>query len=261
MVDAETKILMTAIPPKPVTDTIRPEITFLPSLTRGRRIFRDFIRGFFRLVLRIVARIQVSGLENIPAEGPALIVANHLGDADWVVGIAFSKRHADTFVKAELHDFPVLGKVLDAYGVIWVHRGQPDRRAIRAALDGFKEGRLISIAPEGRESLTGALEEGTGGAAYLAYKAKVPIVPVTFTGTENKLVLSNLKQLHRTQITLTIGAPFNLDDYPSRHEAIDHGTHKIMRMLAAQLPIEYQGVYQGIGKGRGDHNGVKNLSE
>ena len=50
---------------------------------------------------------------------------------------------------------------MDWYGIIWLHRGQADRRAIRAALDGFAEGRIIVIAPEGRYSLVGGLEEGS----------------------------------------------------------------------------------------------------
>ena len=72
--------------------------------------------------------------------------------------------------KIELYEIPLLGKVLDLYGVIWVRRGQPDRRALRAVMEAMDDKRMVAIAPEGRESLTGALEEGTGGAAYLALR-------------------------------------------------------------------------------------------
>ena len=59
---------------------------------------------------------------------------------------------------------------MDWYGTIWVHRGRPDRRALRAALNGLAEGRMLAIAPEGRESISGELEQGTDGAAYIALR-------------------------------------------------------------------------------------------
>jgi 1-acyl-sn-glycerol-3-phosphate acyltransferase len=130
------------------------------------------------------------------------------------------------------------------YGTIWVHRGQPDRRAIRAVLKGLSEGRIIALAPEGRQSVTGGLEEGTGGAAYLALKADVPILPVALTGTENERIYRNLKRFRRTNVTITIGKPFRLEKFEGRKKSIETGTQKIMLSLAQMLPIEYRGIYQ-----------------
>lgn len=232
------------LPPKPRSESIRPEIVRLPPLSRRRIIFRRFISWLARLAVWLCTRAKAYGLENIPRQGAVLAVSNHLGDADLIVGMAFSIRLLDSMAKAELYDYPVLGKTLDAYGIIWVHRGQPDRRALRAVIDGLKEGRIIVIAPEGRESLSGALEEGTNGAAYLALKAGVPVLPVTLTGTENTRIFGNLKRLRRTPVTMTVGRPFYLEAEGDRQIAIERGTEKIMRALAGQLPPEYRGVYQ-----------------
>lgn len=229
--------------PKPRSQVIRPEITRLPRLSLSRRILRRFIKGLLGLLVWLFTRVRTYGFENIPHQGSALVVTNHLGDADFVLGTALSPVAVETLAKAELYDYPVLGKVLDAYGVIWVHRGQPDRKALRAALDGLNQGKLVAIAPEGRESVTGALEEGTQGAAYLALKAGVPILPLTFTGTENARIYGNLKRLRKTDVTMTVGALFRLDELPDHKRAIDLGTQKIMRRLAAQLPPEYRGMY------------------
>ena len=198
---------------------------------------------FARLLLSLFTKMEVRGLSNLPDRGPGLIVANHLGDADFIVGLAYSPGIVETFAKSELYDFPILGKLLDAYGVIWVHRGRPDRRALRAALRAFEEERIVGIAPEGRESLSGGLEEGTGGAAYLALKGDVPVIPVTFTGTENKRVYGNMKRFRRTYLSLTIGPAFRLSQSPILREGISEGTETIMRTLARQLPPEYRGVY------------------
>ena len=197
-----------------------------------------------RLLAWIFTKVEIQGLENFPSQGPAIIVANHLGDADFVLGIAFTPRPPEVLAKAELYNFPVLGKLMELYGVIWVHRGQPDRRALRASLQGLAEGRLISLAPEGRESLTGGLEEGTNGAAYLALKANAPILPVTFTNTENETLYPNMKRLRRTHIQIKVGKMFRLENLGDRRLSIHLGTEKIMDTLANQLPVEYRGVYQ-----------------
>ena len=96
---------------------------------------------------------------------------------------------------------------------------------------------------KGRESVTGELEEGTPGAAYLALKSGASILPVTFTGTENQKVYPELKRLRRAKISITIGKPFLLDQTGNWRQAVDRGTQQIMRTLAEQLPPEYRGVY------------------
>ncbi|MGD2158766.1 MAG: lysophospholipid acyltransferase family protein [Anaerolineales bacterium] len=235
---------------KPRSEHFRPELTRLPELNWIRRGVRSVLRGLVRLVLLVTTRIQAKGLENIPRERAALVVFNHLGDVDGLIMLSVAPVSIDFIAKIELYDIPVLGALLEAYGVIWVHRGRPDRRALHAALNGLAEGRLVAVAPEGRESLSGSLEEGTGGAAYIALKADVPILPVTFTGTENLRVYGNLKRFRRTEITATVGRTFRLERGKYLREAVQEGTQRIMRKLALQLPKGYRGVYQGAPEDR-----------
>jgi 1-acyl-sn-glycerol-3-phosphate acyltransferase len=229
--------------PKPRSDVYRPELTRLPEITRARRLFRKLIRGLARFLTWLFTRTVVIGFENFPAQGPALIVTNHLGDADTVVGLASTSAWIEAVAKVELYDYQFLRQILLAYGVIWIHRGSPDRRAIRAVLEGLGEGRFVAIAPEGRESLTGALEEGTSGAAYLAIKSKAPILPVTFTGTENSIVYTNMRRLRRSPVTITIGKLFWMEESKDSRSSIRAGTSLIMSKLAEQLPPHYRGVY------------------
>jgi 1-acyl-sn-glycerol-3-phosphate acyltransferase len=229
--------------PKPVSKDYRPWLTNLPRLTRTRRLVRRFYQAVCRLVLRVVAQVQVQGIEGFPAQGPALIVTNHLGDADIPLGLGGLSIAPEVLAKTELRDIPFLGWLMNAYGVIWLHRGRPDRKALRLALRALAEGRFLVISPEGRESLTGALEAGMYGAAFLAIHSEVPIVPVTFTGTENWRVFLHLRHLRRLSFSLTIGSAFHLQGLTNTRQAIRQGTETIMRHLAAQLPSEYQGIY------------------
>lgn len=242
-----------SISPKPRSEIVNPRLTRLAELTWGRILLRQCAHWVSKLLVFLWTRTELIGSENIPKKGPGLLVSNHLGDADMILGFAYAPPIAEPITKIELYDIPILGSFLNTYGVIWVHRGQPDRRAIRAALNAMKQGRLVAIAPEGRESLTGSLEKGTNGAAYLALKADVPITPVTFTGTENKRVFNNMKRFRRTDISVTIGKPFRLEKFPDLRDSIDIGTGKIMHTLAQQLPIEYRGFYESEVGGGNEH--------
>lgn len=235
---------MSETPPKPITDLWRPELTRLPELTRSRILFRSFSQGFVKLIANICLKISVEGMENFPKSGPALVVINHLGDADLPALVAAFPYMPDALGKIELYDLPILGKLMDWYGIIWLHRGRPDKRALRAALDGLAEGRVIVIAPEGRYSLTGALEEGNGGAAFLAYKSGAPVLPIVVTGTENANVYGRLKKLQRAPVKIKVGKMFDLAGQVAvKKDAVPEGTRLIMQALADLLPQEYRGAY------------------
>lgn len=187
-------------------------------------------------------------MENFPRSGPVLLVINHLGNSDVPALLSTFPVLPDAIGKVELYELPALGKLLDWYGMIWLHRGQADTRAIRAALNGFAEGRIILIAPEGRESLTGALEEGSDGAAFLAYKSGAAILPIAITGSEDENVFGHLKKLQRAQVHVKVGKMFRLTGLvksgsKARQDAVTQGTRQIMLALAELLPEKYQGAY------------------
>lgn len=243
---------MDNIPPKPVSEVWRPDLVRLPKMTRARRVFRSFAHGLMKLVAKLCLNVTTEGVENFPERGPVLVVINHLGDADTPALFSTIPVPPDALGKIELYDLPVLGKLIDWYGVIWLHRGRADTRALRAALDGFTEGRIIIIAPEGRYSLTGALEEGSGGAAFLAYKSGAPILPIAITGTENENVYGRMKKFQRARVHVRVGKMFQLagqaegailNGSKGRQEAMDVGTRQIMQALASLLPEKYHGAY------------------
>ena len=229
--------------PKPVTDWWRPDLVKLAKLTFARRLFRIFFRGLSKLVVLVTMNATIKGMENFPKRGPALVVINHLGDADAVLLAASIPTTIDGMGKIELNEHWLVGPMFRAYGVIYVHRGRPDRKAIRAALDGLAEGRIIALAPEGRQSVEGKLEEGTEGAAFLAMKTGAMIVPVAMTGTENENIY-NRKWWRRARVTLSVGKPFKLQEQADRQKMLREGTSQIMESLASLLPESYLGNYK-----------------
>jgi 1-acyl-sn-glycerol-3-phosphate acyltransferase len=232
-------------PPEPIADVWRPDLVGLPELTFARRAFRLFARTVTKLLALLLLRAEVSSMENFPRQGPAVLVFNHLGDAD--VALMLSALPLTIPVegigKIELNEHWFVGRVFRAYGIIWVHRGQPDRKALRAALDGLGEGRMILLAPEGRQSIIGGLDQGRMGAAFLALKSGAPIVPMALTGTENSNFYGHLKQGRRARVTLKVGKPFFLPLQASRQKTMQEGTRLVMETLADLLPESYRGKY------------------
>jgi 1-acyl-sn-glycerol-3-phosphate acyltransferase len=232
-------------PPKPVAEVFRPELTRLPKYHIGRRLARCALRLLQRFLVATRLKLSVRGLENFPAHGPALIVLNHLGDADIVVILSQLRTLViDPLAASNLYDIPALRLAAEMYGVIWLHRGHPDRRALNCALESLRRGRFVTIAPEGRESLVGGLEHGLDGAAFLALRADVPILPIAITGTENPRIYQGLVCWPRLPVSLTIGRPFRIAKSGDRRSNLVNGTDQIMRSLAQLLPPEYQGVYR-----------------
>ncbi len=201
------------------------------------------LNGFFRLLSRCLARlllrVTVRGQENVPRSGGVLLTMNHLGGADVVLLVAFTPRPLFASGKSEIMGWRVMGSIARAYGMIPLHRGEPDRTALKRLMALLRVGAAVLIAPEGRESLTGALEEARGGPAFLALHADVPVLPVGLTGTAWRDVLPQWRRLRRPCVTLTFGRPFQLPAGMRRREAVD----EIMRRIAALLPPEYRGVY------------------
>jgi 1-acyl-sn-glycerol-3-phosphate acyltransferase len=201
------------------------------------------IKLLARLAARTLFRFTLTGRENVPSAGGALLTMNHLGGADPILVIAFAPRPIAAAGKVEILRWPVLGWVAKTYGMIPLRRGEADREALQRLLAELARGQALLIAPEGRESRTGALEPGHGGPAFLAQHAQVPIVPIAITGTAWNRVLPAWRRLRRPCVTLTFGAPYRLPAALKRADAAEF----IMQRIAALLPPEYRGVYSGQG--------------
>ena len=234
-------------PPKPVTEVWTPDLVELPRLTLARRAYRWFIHIFMKMLTSLLMSPTIIGLENFPKKGPALVVVNHLGDADVVVVSGAIPYPMDPIGKIENRDDNwLVGPIFRAYGMIWIHRGKPDRRALRAALDALAEGRMVVVAPEGRQTLTGGLEDGTDGAAFLAMKSGAPVVPIAMAGTQNSNTYGNLKKWRRGKVTVKVGKPFHLEEQADRRATMQEGTRRIMEEIARMLPEEYRGKYDYV---------------
>lgn len=196
-------------------------------------------------MMKLIARIEVRGLEHLP-KGNAIIAANHLGRLDTAVLMAVIDREDIIMPIAEKYkNHPIFGALGRAANGIWLNRFEADYSALRQILERMEQGGLLVIAPEGTRSKTEALQAGKMGVAFLASKSGYPVIPVAVTGTEDRVIVQNLKRLRRSKITATAGEPFYIEipKGRGREEAMRKATDEIMCRIGAMLPEQYRGVY------------------
>ncbi len=203
-----------------------------------------FFKSLVTFLLKLLTHWEVEGEENLPPGGPLLVVFNHLAWWDAPLAMASLPWQMTGIALKDLQRIPVTGQLLALGKVIWVDRGRYDRDALRQALTVLKEGGVLGIAPEGRMSVTGALERGKTGPVFIARKADVPLLPIGVIGTDK--VLSDWRSFRRPHLKLVIGPVFRLPErrrYESRKEERQADADFIMERLAELLPPEYRGVY------------------
>ena len=122
---------------------------------------------------------KVTGRSKVP-QGPCLLCGNHTRYSDpfFILFALGRKDHPYVMAKAELLRYPVLGWILKKVGTFGVDMGKSDVRAIKEALRVLKEGNKLLLFPEGTRIRSGESQGAKTGAAMLALRTGVPIVPI-----------------------------------------------------------------------------------
>jgi len=204
------------------------------------------IRSLVRFIMNIIADVEVVGLEKLP-QGNVILAANHLGRLDTAVLIYALERDDLIMAVAEKYkDHPIFGAIGRSVNAIWLNRFEADFAALREILARMQKGGLMVIAPEGTRSKTESLQEGKMGAAFLANKSGYPVLPMALTGTEDRVIISNLKRFRRSKIKAVAGDLFYIEipKGQGREEAMRSATDEIMCQIAAKLPESYRGFYK-----------------
>lgn len=206
-------------------------------------MFYHILRVVFNALFGLIARREIIGIENLPAEPPYMMTTNHVSILDVPLLMAVFPHVVRAFIAAKhKRNLPYALLVVMARS-IWVRRGEVDRQALRAAMEVFERGEVLGMAPEGtRARGTYALQKGKAGPAYLATRADALIVPVGVAGTEH--VKDELRHLRRAHVRVVIGKPYRLSESGRvRGEKLDEYTDLIMHRIAELLPEQYRGVY------------------
>lgn len=204
------------------------------------------LRILIRSLVRLLCRLDIEGLERLPQKGMCIVAANHLGRLDAVLIYALLRRKDIIVAIAEKYQrYAIVRWLARQVNAVFIERFNNDTRTLRIILRRLQQGEILVIAPEGTRSKTEALLPAHPGAAYLAAKTGAPVYPVAVTGTEDRLVIANLKRLRRSHVTVRVGEPFTLPplEAKNRSRQLQDASDEIMCRIAALLPEKYRGVY------------------
>jgi 1-acyl-sn-glycerol-3-phosphate acyltransferase len=205
--------------------------------------FYNLASSAMDLVSSFVARRSVLGLDNVPQEGPLVVVSNHLSLIDPPFLGAIFPRPVRFMAKEELFRMPGMSWVVRNYRAFPVRRGEADRQALQTSLRLLRDGEVVAIFPEGTRSKAGAMQQAHAGAALIALRAGAPVLPVGIACTER--VLCWPPREIRPSIVVRIGEPIHVSrgGRGISRDLLEETTTSIMRSVAQLLPPHYRGVY------------------
>ena len=165
--------------------------------------------GAIRLIGRSAWRLRIER-DAPPPEGAFVLAANHFSFLDPPL-LAAAFPHPIRFMALdELRgNYRLLDLALDTWGVIYVSRQSRSIGAVRTALSHLDEGGPVGVFPEGRRVATWGEVPLKRGAAWLAIRAGVPLVPAAVTGSEHAMGLDN--RFGRGRLRVHVGAPMRPD--------------------------------------------------
>ena len=197
-----------------------------------------------RVGMKLFARVDRRGRENVPRHGPLIVVANHMGNSDIPLVTSTVGRYVFFMAKDDLFRGPVRNHVLRGLGAFPLKRNGNDPEALLWAMRQLDRDRCVGLFPEGGRSLDCEMHKASSGIAYLALKSQAPILPVAVWGSEK------IRPLWRTlfafcHFSVRVGQPFTLPQIEGKvsRAVLDHLTDNIMGRIAIMLPEQYRGYY------------------
>lgn len=242
----------------PARDRASHEPVDKPVLTEEQLLRNDvtplisLIALLSRVAAQCLTRVRIEGdASAIPADGPVILAANHISNADAVLIGSFLTprlgRRIHWLGKKEMFGWPIVGYMARHGGIIPVDRAAADVEAFRVARRVLDAGGVLAVFPEGTRSPTGALQPAKDGLAMLALRTNATIVPIGISNTDRIWPRGRPLPTPGKHATMRIGAPFLVGDLLppeiDRKAAKGLATTLIMRRIAALLDPRHRGTY------------------
>ena len=191
------------------------------KLKRGiKEVIKFIVRGALYIWFKLVYRLEINGLENVPKEGPVIFCGNHRSYIDPPLIVATAKRDMKFLAKEELYKNKFLAFLGWAFEAIPVKRDEKDISAIKTSLKDLKEGKCIALFPEGTRNGLEKGEKVKDGVAFFAVRSGAKVVPCGIKGGTKEL----------KKLTISYGKALDYSKYKGSKDkdVLDNITKKIM---------------------------------
>ena len=196
--------------------------------------FYGFAQRLVRLLWPVIGPLDVDGLENIPQNGPFLLIANHQSYLDPILIQAMVPRPMYTMAKSTEFSSPLVGGLLKRLKSFPVRRFEIDPQAVRIVLRHLEAGRGVGIYIEGERSWDGRLKPPRLGTLRLILKAGVPVIPCGISGAYDVWPRWH-RRIRRGTVRIRVGEPLRfpqLDDRSARNAALPEARDRLMSALS-----------------------------
>jgi 1-acyl-sn-glycerol-3-phosphate acyltransferase len=192
----------------------------LAGLGVGSRVFYFVVRLIVVIWCRLWLGLKVVGKDNLPREGAYILAPTHRSNLDIPIAAAVSSRRLGYMGKDSLWKIRSFGVVFSALGAFPVARGTADLDALKRCVTVLQRGEPLVLFPEGTRRSGPFVEELFDGAAFVAVKTGVPIVPVAIAGTEEAMGRGR-RLIRRGRCVMVIGAPIRNTVFEARRASRD----------------------------------------
>lgn len=159
---------------------------------------------FIGLYYRIIFRLKVEGLENIPKKGALIICSNHVSNIDPFILAIVNKRMVSFIAKKELFENPFLKFILNCLRAFPIDRESgKDIKALKKAMSILKRGKVLGIFFQGTRKQENDFKDAKNGVALFSVKGKAPVVPVGIRATYKPF----------SEVYIKFGEPLSFEDY------------------------------------------------
>ena len=190
----------------------------------------SFILPIVRILVKLLFRVHVEGVEHIPSKGAFLIAPNHISFLDPLVVGALVPRDLHYMARASLFEIAFLEWLLRICQCFPVKRDRPNLQTIKKTMSILREGKGLLIFPEGTRNITGKLKKGTPGVGMLASVNRAPVIPTRIYGTEKALPVG-AKWIRLEKVQVRFGKPVfpdKIEPNEDRHVLYQRLTDEVM---------------------------------
>jgi 1-acyl-sn-glycerol-3-phosphate acyltransferase len=180
--------------------------TFLAADTLGSRLVYRAFRSAVCWLTMLLTRTRIEGREHLPRSGAYILAPVHRSYVDTPITACVTTRRIRFMGKQEMWKYPALGWLFSALGAFPVNRGSADREALGRCITVLDGGEPLVLFPEGERKDGPAIHPLFDGAAYVAAKAGVPIIPVGIGGSA-RVMPRHAKMIHPHRVCVVIGEP------------------------------------------------------